>query len=159
MAQKPQDVVFISYDEENAGQNWSRLQSACPRAKQIHDVQGLLPALKAAAKLSHTKYFYAVFGKTEISGDFYFDHQPDYLRRPANYIFLAYNPILDHSYGHGSVIMHDRDWLLSLESYDIDVTMSHDTVTIPIVSCINKRLMRGRLGGLLIVKHTSSRNY
>jgi hypothetical protein len=138
MAQKTQDVVFISYDEENAEQNWSRLRSLCPRAKRVHGVQGLMPALKAAAAASDTPYFYAVFGKTEILEDFSFDYQPDYLRRPANYIFLAYNPILDHAYGHGSVIMHDRDWLLSLESYDIDVTMSHDTVTIPIVSCINK---------------------
>ena len=29
MAQKPQDVAFISYDEKNAGQNWSRLQAIC----------------------------------------------------------------------------------------------------------------------------------
>jgi hypothetical protein len=97
-----------------------------------------MPALKAAAAASDTPYFYAVFGKTVVSEDFGFDHQPDYLRRPANYIFLAYNPILDHAYGHGGVIMHDRDWLLGLEKWDIDVTMSHATVTIPIVSCVNK---------------------
>ena len=137
MAKKSQDVVFISYDEENAEQNWSRLQLKCPRAKRIHGVQGLIPALKAAAATSITPYFYAVFGKTEIAQDFHFDHQPDYLRRPANYIFLAYNPILDHAYGHGGVVMHDRDWLLGLEEWDLDVTMSHETVTIPVISCVN----------------------
>ena len=138
MAQKPQDVVFISYDEENAEQNWSRLQDICPRAKRIHGVQGLLAALKAAARESDTAYFYAVFGKTEIIDGFHFGHQPDHLRRPANYVFLAYNPILDHAYGHGGVVMHDRDWLLGLESYGLDVTMSHETVTIPVVSCTNR---------------------
>jgi hypothetical protein len=138
IAQKPQDVVFISYDEENAEQNWLRLKAACPRAKRIHGVQGLVPALKAAAAASDTPYFYAVFGKTEIAGDFLFDDQPDYLRRPANYIFLAYNPILDHAYGHGAVVMHDQHWLLALESWDLDVTMSHDTVTVPILSCVNR---------------------
>jgi len=138
MAQKTQDVVFISYDEENAEQNWSRLQVKCPGAKRIHGVQGLVPALKAAAAASETPYFYAVFGKTEVAEDFHFDHRPDYLRRPANYIFLAHNPILDHAYGHGSVVMHDRDWLLALEEWDLDVTMSHDTVTIPVISCVNR---------------------
>jgi hypothetical protein len=137
MVQKTQDVVFISYDEENAEQNWSRLKAICPRAKRIHGVQGLVPALKAAAAASDTPYFYAVFGKTEIAEGFDFDHQPDYLRRPANYIFLAYNPILDHAYGHGGVVMHDRDWLLALRKWDLDVTMSHNTVTIPVISCSN----------------------
>jgi len=137
MMQKPQDVVFISYDEVNAGRNWSMLQAKCPRAKHVRGVDGLLPALKAAASLSNTPYFYAVFGKTAISEDFYFDYQPDYLRRPSNYIFLAYNPILDYAYGHGGIVMHDRDWLLGTEDLDIDITMSHDTVTIPVVSCVN----------------------
>ena len=33
--------------------------------------------------------------------------------------------------------MHDREWLLADNSVDLDVTMSHDTVTIPVISCDN----------------------
>jgi len=136
--QKPQDVVFISYDEKNAEQNWSRLRSICARAKRVHGVQGMVQAIKAAASQSSTPWFYAVFGKTEVVEDFKFDHQPDLLRRPANYVFQSYNPILDHSYGHDGIVMYDRDWVLALEDWDLDLTMTHDVVNIPQVSCVNR---------------------
>jgi hypothetical protein len=138
MVQKPQDIVFISYDEENAEDNWKKLRSICPRAKRVHGVVGLVAALKAAADKSLTPYFYAVFGKTEVVTDFNFNFCPDYLRRPANYVFQSYNPILDHSYGHDGVVMYDRDWLLGLADWDLDLTMSHAVVTIPVVSCVNR---------------------
>jgi len=138
MRQKPQDIAFISYDEKNADHNWSILSDRFPRAYRIHGVQGLVPAIKAAAERSSTPWFYAVFGKTEVDPDFKFDHQPDYLRHPANYIFHSYNPILDHSYGHDGVIMYDRNWVLGIEDWDLDLTMSHHVVTIPEVSCINR---------------------
>ena len=127
--------MFISYDEENAESNWQILRKACPRAKRVTNVKGIMNALKHAAALSGTGYFYAVFGKTAVDENFGFDYQPDYLRRPANYIFHAYNPILDHSYGHGGIVMHDKQWLLEHDSFDLDLTMSHDTVTIPQISC------------------------
>lgn len=138
MVQKPQDIVFISYDEENAEENWKKLQSICSRAKRVHGVVGLVAALKAAAASSTTPYFYAVFGKTEVVPNFDFDFQPDYLRRPANYVFHSYNPILDYSYGHDGVVMYDRDWLLGLTDWDLDLTMSHAVVTIPVISCVNR---------------------
>lgn len=137
LSQNLQDVVFISYDEENAEHNWQHLLAIRPDAHRVHGVKGLLAALKAAAAKSTTPYFFAVYGKIEIKHDFKFDYQPDHLRRPANHIFLAYNPILDHSYGHGGVKMLDKQWLLDLEGPVLDVTMSHDTVTIPVVSCVN----------------------
>lgn len=138
MVQKPQDIVFISYDEENAEENWKKLRSMCPRAKRVHGVVGLVAALKAAAAKSLTLYFYAVFGKTEVVPNFDFNFKPDYLRKPANYVFQSYNPILDHSYGHDGVVMYDRDWLLGLADWDLDLTMSHAVVTIPVVSCVNR---------------------
>jgi len=137
LTQNLQDVVFVSYDEENAEHNWQSVLDKRSDAKRIHGVKGLLAALKAAAEKAETPYFYAVFGKTQIKDTFNFDYQPDYLRCPANYIFLAYNPILDHSYGHGGVVLHDREWLLGLENYNLDVTMSHATVTVPVISCTN----------------------
>lgn len=135
LTQKPQDVVFISYDEENAESNWHELKQSCHRAKRVNNVTGIMNALKDAALLSETCYFFAVFGKTSVSIDFNFEQQPDYLRQPANYIFLAHNPIIDHSYGHGGIVMHDRYWLLDNDTFDLDITMSHATVTVPVISC------------------------
>lgn len=135
--QKTQDIVFISYDEKNAESNWDKLVSLHPNAKRIHGVKGLVPAIKEAAKQSETNWFYAVFGKTEIIDSFKFDYRPDYLRHPANYVFHAYNPILDYSYGHDGVVMYDKEWVLAIQDWDLDLTMSHHVVTLPILSCIN----------------------
>jgi hypothetical protein len=136
--QTPQDIVFISYDEKNANENWDKLYNLHPRAKRMHGVKGLVPAIKAAASESKTNWFYAVFGKTEIVDTFDFNYQPDYLRHPANYVFHAYNPILDHSYGHDGVVMYDKNWVLNINEWDLDLTMSHHVVTIPTISCINR---------------------
>jgi hypothetical protein len=138
IAYKSQDIVFLSYDEKNADDNWKKLQSSYPRAKRVHGVKGLVPAIKAAAEESTTDWFYIVFGKTEIVDSFKFDYCPNYLQHPANYVFHAYNPILDHSYGHDGIILHDREWVKNIKDWDLDLTMSHHVVTVPILSCINR---------------------
>ena len=132
-----QDIVFISYDEENADRHWEQLKAKEPQAQRIHGVVGLFNALQAAANLATTDWFYAVFAKTQVHDGFNFDYQPDYLRHPANYVFKAYNPILDHSYGHGAVVLHNRRWLLENTDITGDITMSMPVVSVPIISCTN----------------------
>lgn len=136
---KPQDIVFISYDEENADKNYEVLLNRFPYAKRIHGVEGNLNAYKAAAEISETPYYYAVFAKTVIHDEFMFNHQPDWLSNPKHYIFYAYNPVLDYSYGHGGVKMYDVEWMKNVKPEDIklDVTLSHDVEVIPEISCIN----------------------
>lgn len=137
LAYKPQDIVFLSYDEENAEKHWLELVNKYPSAKRIHRVKGLYNALQEAAKLASTDWFYAVFAKTQVNPNFKFDYKPDYLRHPANYVFQAYNPILKTSYGHGSIVLHNRNWLLTHEDPGGDITMAMPVVSIPILSCIN----------------------
>lgn len=136
--QNPQNIIFISYDEVNADDNWKNLKNNYPYAKRVHGVKGLTQALKTAAQRSTTEYFYAVFGKTEIVDSFKFNYNPDYLKSPCNYVFYSYNPILEYSYGHDGVVMYDRNWLLELDDWDLDITMTHSVTTVPIISCINR---------------------
>lgn len=137
--QKPQDIVFISYDEKNADLTWNQLKNRFPRAKRVHGVDGMLNAYQAAAEQSSTPWFFAVFGKTQLVDDFAFDFCPNYLESSGNYVFYAYNPVLDHSYGNGGVILYNRDWVLDLDSqsHDIDITMTTDLFNIPRISCVN----------------------
>lgn len=137
VTQNPQDIVFISYDEENADLHWQDLVAKQPRAQRVHGVKGLFNALQAAARTATTDWFYAVFAKTQVHPDFKFDFSPDYLRHPANYVFQAYNPVLDHSYGHGAIVLHNRRWLLENSDPGTDITMSMPVVSVPILSCIN----------------------
>jgi hypothetical protein len=135
--QNPQDIVFISYDEENAENNWNKLKGKFPRSQRVHGVSGMLAALKEAANKVATPYFYAVFAKTEINDNFDFNYNPDYLKEKSNYVFRAYNPVLDCSYGHGAIVMYNTQWMRSVESYEGDLTMTLPVVSVPIESCTN----------------------
>ena len=136
---KPQDIVFISYDEGNAQENYEVLLKSFPYAKRVHGVEGMLNAMQEAARICETPYFYAVFAKTVLHENFKFNYQPDWLSNPKNYVFYAYNPVLDYSYGHGSIVMYDVDWLTHVTEAELnlDFTTSHEVEVIPEVSCIN----------------------
>jgi hypothetical protein len=135
--EKPQDIVFISYDEKDADLNYNILKKRFPHAKRVHGIKGNVAAYKAAAKLSTTPWYYAVFPKTKISDDFDFSVHPDYLAQPGHYIFYAYNNITDYSYGHGGVKMYHVKTTIEIENWGYDFTLSSPTTVIPIVSCVN----------------------
>jgi hypothetical protein len=135
--QKPQDIVFISYDEKNADLNYENLRKRFPAALRVHGVQGNVAAYKAAAKLSTTPWYYAVFPKTEIDPNFDFDYHPNYLEQPGHYIFYAHNCITNYSYGHGSVKMYHVKTTVEIENWGYDFTMSSPVTTIPVNSCYN----------------------
>ena len=48
------DMVFISYQEPNADENWDKLKSRFPLARRVHGVKGIHQAHIEAAKKSHT---------------------------------------------------------------------------------------------------------
>ena len=139
MPDKPQDIVFLSYDEKNAQENYEVLLKSFPYAKRVHGVEGIMNAKRKAAEICDTPYFYIVFAKTVIHEDFKFDYQPDWLSNPKNYIFHAYNPVLDYSYGHGSITLFDTNWIATVKDEDLglDIITSHEHEVIPVVSCVN----------------------
>ena len=131
----PQDVFFISYDEANADENYSKLLTQTS-PKRVHGIEGMVPALKKCAEQSNTPWFWAVFGKTEIVDNFDWSFTPDFYKQPCNYVFLGYNPVLDYAYGHGGVILYNTEWVKTVENYDFDFTMSFELETVPIVSTV-----------------------
>ena len=65
------DVIFISYDEPNADENFADLLNKCPWAKRSHGVHGSDAAHKAAAKLSETERFIGVDADNIVDPDFF----------------------------------------------------------------------------------------
>lgn len=133
--QKSQDIVFISYDEKDADLNYKILKDRFPQALRVHGVQGNVNAYKAAAKLSSTPWYYAVFPKTKIDPSFEFNHQPNYLETPGHYIFYAHNRITNYAYGHGSVKMYHVKTTTEIEDWGFDFTLSSPVTVIPVNSC------------------------
>ncbi len=65
------DIIFISYDEDNADKNWADLQKKCPWAKRVHGVYGSDAAHKAAAQLSSTDRFTTCDADTIVKPEFF----------------------------------------------------------------------------------------
>lgn len=130
----PQNVFFVSYDEVNADANFEELLKQAPYAGRIHGIQGMVPALKKCAESATTPWFWAVFGKTKIVDNFNWAWTPDFFKNPCNYVFHGYNPVLEHAYGHGGVILYNTEWVESVKDWGFDFTMSHELETVPILS-------------------------
>ena len=133
-----QDVIFISYDEPDADTNWEILKNRCPRAQRVHGVAGMEKALEAAADLSITPWYYAVFAKTRLEPTFNFLFVPDCMQQPKHYIFNCRNSVNQLEYGHMGVVLYNCNGIRQLNqqgNFGLDYTMSFPNESIPILSC------------------------
>ena len=88
------DVIFLSYQEPYADDNFKLLLTYAPHAKRVSGVKGLLLAHQAAARKSMTNNFYIVDADAQIVETFNFDYTPQsneliYGRIPANECFVG----------------------------------------------------------------------
>ena len=127
----PMDIVFLSYDEPSAEKYWKVLKEKYPRAKRIQGVKGRTQAYHAAAAMSDTAYFFAVFPTIDLEDSFDFTFQPDRLREACHYIFHAKNPVTGLEYGHRAVILYNKHLCLSTIHPNLDFTLSQPHTVIP----------------------------
>ena len=135
----PLDVVFIDNGEPNADANYNHLKWAAERANgiKIHrstGVNGRVAAYRAAAELSTTPWFFAVFAKLEVSTSFDWTWQPDRLQEPKHYIFHATNPVNGLEYGHQAMIAYNKELVLTNTAEGLDFTLDQAHEVVPIVS-------------------------
>jgi hypothetical protein len=133
-----QDVVFISYDEPDADRNWEILKDRCPRAQRIHGVAGMELALEAAADLSATPWYYAVFAKTRLYEQFDFSFVPDYMQQPKHYIFNSRNTTNGLEYGHMGIVLYNCKGVRAVNqvgNFGLDYTLSFLHESVPVLSC------------------------
>lgn len=65
------DIVFISFDEPNADENYANLLEKCPWAKRSHGVFGSDAAHKAAAAIAETDRFITIDADNIVRPDFF----------------------------------------------------------------------------------------
>jgi hypothetical protein len=128
---KPMDIVFLSYDEPSAEAYWKVLKEKYPRAKRLQGVKGRTQAYHAAAAMSETAYFFAVFPTIELEDSFDFTFQPDRLKNACHYIFHAKNPVTGLEYGHRAVILYNKHLCLSTIHPSLDFTLSQPHTVVP----------------------------
>ena len=135
---RPLDVVFIENGEPNALDNLRALSTATAsrdnRVVVSRGVTGRVAAYHAAAELSTTPWFFAVFAKLRVNPDFDWSWQPDRMQEPKHYIFHAFNPINGLTYGHQAMIAYNKKLVLDNPGVGLDFTLDSAHEVVPIVS-------------------------
>ena len=113
------DIVYISYDEPNADENYSDLLDKCPWAKRSHGVWGSDAAHKAAAAMSETERFITVDADNIVTEDF-FNVELDMDRIEDNHVisFAAKNKINGLVYGNGGIKMWPVDVVNRMRTHE-----------------------------------------
>lgn len=115
------DIVYLSYDEPNAEQNYADLCKKVPWAKRVHGVKGSDSAHKAAAEQSETERFVTVDGDNRISDDFLtqvidFNENVDLTNKVISW--TADNIINGLSYGNGGLKCWPKQHVLNMRTHE-----------------------------------------
>jgi len=115
------DIIFLSYDEPNAEENWADLQRKIPWAKRVHGVEGSDAAHKACADLSDTKHFVTVDGDTIVDPRFMqVELDLEKLGVDDDYQFswcgkIDVNGLM---YGNGSLKMWTKEFVKNMKTHE-----------------------------------------
>jgi hypothetical protein len=136
--EQPLDIVFIENGEPNALDNLRALSLATASLDNCvvrsSGVTGRVAAYHAAAELSTTPWFFAVFAKLVVNKDFDWSWQPDRMQEPKHYIFHAFNPINGLTYGHQAMIAYNKKLVLENPGVGLDFTLDSAHEVVPILS-------------------------
>jgi len=100
------DIIYLSYDEPNAEENYYDLKQKIPWAKRVHGVEGSDAAHKACANLAETDRFITIDGDNKINGKFVsevlqFADDVDLSKCVVSW--SGYNMINGLTYGNGGI--------------------------------------------------------
>lgn len=134
---KPLDIIFVSNGETGEQRRYDRLRQVAGRTVEwVRGISGRENALRRAAELSTTEWFFCFPGKLYADSQFDFNFQPDRSYEPKHYIFYARNPLNGLVYGHQAAVCYNRQHILETVDYGLDFTMSKPHDIVPVVSGI-----------------------
>jgi hypothetical protein len=118
------DIIFISYNEPQADENFSRLKSRFPYAQRVQGITGIHQAHIAAAKKAFTKMFWVVDADAQILDTFNFDHVVSEYDLENVHVWRSMNPINDLEYGYGGVKLLPKSLTQNMDVSKPDMTTS-----------------------------------
>ena len=121
------DIIFISYNEKYADENFASLKERFPLAKRVHGVEGIHQAHMAAAKKTFTKMFWVVDADAVILNDFKFNYLVPDWDLDVVHVWRSLNPVNNLSYGYGGVKLLPKNLTLQMSIDTIDMTTNIST--------------------------------
>ncbi len=133
------DIVFISYNELNAEENYNRLSSrfSSPIFKRITGVAGIHNAHIAASKKAMTKMFWVVDGDAQVLDTFNFDYQVPNNELDYVHVWRSQNPVNGLVSGNGGVKLLPRKLTMNMNTGHMDMTTSISTLFKPMPEIAN----------------------
>lgn len=115
------DIIYLSYDEPNAEQNYADLCKKIPWAKRVHGVEGSDSAHKACARLSETDRFVTVDGDNRVREHFLtqeidFEEHVELENKVISW--CGYNIINGLMYGNGGVKCWPKEFVLNMKTHE-----------------------------------------
>ena len=118
------DIIFISYNEPQADENFARLKARFPYAQRVQGIKGIHQAHIAAAKKAFTKMFWVVDADAQILDTFNFDHVVSEYDLENVHVWRSSNPINDLEYGYGGVKLLPKSLTQNMDTSKPDMTTS-----------------------------------
>ena len=123
------DIVFISYYEPNAEENFIKLYNRFnsvgvlgDRVKRIENVKGIHNAHVQASMIANTPYFFVVDGDAVIVDEFDFKYTTK--EKDMVHVYRCMNPINDLVYGYGGVKLFPTNLTKNMDKNTADMTTS-----------------------------------
>ena len=121
------DIIFISYNEPTAIENFSRLKERFPLAKHVSGVMGIHQAHIAAAKRSFSPMFWVVDADAIVLDTFNFNYEVTKEEHDIVHVWRSRNPINGLEYGYGGVKLLPKKLTIDMDITSTDMTMNIST--------------------------------
>jgi hypothetical protein len=116
------DVVFISYNEPDCEQRFTKLKDRVLYIKRVHGVKGIHNAHKQAALICQTPHFFVIDGDADVLDNYDFNFKVEH--DDMVYIWNSVNPLNGLQYGYGGVKLLPRKLTSNMDLTTIDMTTS-----------------------------------
>lgn len=133
---KPFDIIFLSYNEPKANENYAKMVSGLDTkihtVLRVNGVKGIHNAHIEAAKLATTDMFWVVDADAIIAEEFnftfeqipFYDKKSKDVRNKTVHVWHSRNPINDLIYGYGGVKLLPREMTINMDTSKPDMTTS-----------------------------------
>lgn len=113
------DCIYLSYDEPNKEENWTKIKNMVPWAVRVDGVKGSDSAHKAAAEASHTERFVLIDGDNIPDAKF-FNLQLDLDDNNADCVFRwrSRNHINGLMYGNGGLSCWTKKFVMAMRTHE-----------------------------------------
>jgi len=113
------DIVYISYDEPNADENYANLLDKCPWAKRSHGVEGSDAAHKAAAALAETDRFITIDADNIVHDAFFsVEIDMDKIKETDVVSWAGKNITNGLVYGNGGIKCWPKDVVNNMKTHE-----------------------------------------